>query len=272
MFAFHPEDERDRVVTTVTRMLSGLEESCTVPLETSQGHDVPVETRVSQGRWNGAEALFGICRNSRSDRVLHAAVLALNGALELRDPYTATHVREVTPVAVALAEELRLPPDRVELVRLASELHDIGMLGVPATVLSKPGTLSKAERLLVQEHSVLGYELLKPMEFLGPIPTIVLQHHERLDGSGYPDGLTGDETMLEARIIAVADVVEAMSAHRPYRPAMPFRSAVDEIRKGAGVRYDEHVAGALQALWRRDGIPLEAAHAAARHRRRETDD
>jgi PAS domain S-box-containing protein len=272
VFSFHPEGERDRVVTTVTRMLSGLEESCTVPLQTSQGHDVPVETRVSQGRWNGAEALYGICRNSRSDRVLHAAVLALNGALELRDPYTATHVREVTPVAVALAEELKLPPDRVELVRLASGLHDIGMLGVPATVLSKPGTLSKAERLLVQEHSVLGYDLLKPMEFLGPIPTIVLQHHERLDGSGYPDGLTGDETMFEARIISVADVVEAMSAHRPYRPALPFRSAVDEVRKGAGVRYDEHVAAALLALWRRDGIPLEAAHAAARHRRRETDD
>jgi len=272
VFAFHPQEERDRVVTTVTRMLSGREEICTVPLQTSQGHHVPVETRVSQGRWNGAEALFGICRNSRSDRVLRAAVLALNGALELRDPYTATHVREVTPVAVALAEELRLPPDRVELVRIASELHDIGMLGVPATVLSKPGTLSKAERLLVEEHSVLGYDLLRPMEFLGPIPQIVLQHHERLDGSGYPDGLTRDEIMLEARVIAVADVVEAMSAHRPYRAALPFRSAVDEIRRGAGVLYDAKAAAALQSLWRRDAIPLEAAHAAARHRRRDTDD
>jgi PAS domain S-box-containing protein len=272
VFAFHPEDQRDRVVTTVTRMLSGLEEHCTVPLVTSQGHQVPVETRIAQGRWDGAEALFGICRNSRSDRVLRAAVLALNGALELHDPSTAGHAREVTPVAVALAEEMGLPPDRVELVRIASDLHDIGMLGVPPAVLSKPRPLSRIERLLVQEHSRIGYELLKPMEFLGPIPEIVLQHHERLDGSGYPEGLSGDAILLESRIISVADVIEAMASHRPHREALPFRSAVGEIRRGAGVTFDARVARALQALWKRDGVPLEAAHAAARHRRREEAD
>jgi PAS domain S-box-containing protein len=272
VFELHPGDQRDRVIGVVTRMLSGLEESCTVPLLSSQGHEIPVETRVSHGRWNGAEALFGICRASRSDRVLRAAMLALNGALELRDPYTATHVRGVAPLAEALAVELALPPDRVELVRIAAELHDVGMLGVPATVLSKPGALSPVERLLINEHARYGFDLLRPMEFLGPIPEIVLQHHERLDASGYPEGIGGDEVMLEARIIGVADVVEAMSAHRPYRPALPFRDALAEVRRGAGKCYDVDVAEALQALWRRDGIPLDAAHAAARHRRRATDD
>jgi PAS domain S-box-containing protein len=268
VFDLHPEDERDRVVNTVTRMLSGLEEYCAVPLLTNQGHEVPVETRVSHGRWNGAEALFGICRASRSDRVLRAAVLALNGALELRDPYTAQHVRNMVPLSEALAVEMGLPPDRVELVRIAAELHDIGMLGIPAAVLSRPGPISRAERLLVNEHPGLGYDLLRPMEFLGPIPDIVLQHHERLDGSGYPNGLTRDEILLEARIIGVADVVEAMSAHRAYRPALPFRDALAEIRRGAGQTYDAGVAAAVQSLWKRDGIPLESAHAAARHRRR----
>jgi PAS domain S-box-containing protein len=267
VFDLHPGDQRDRVVNTVTRMLSGMEENCTVPLLTSQGHEIPVETRVSHGRWNGAEALFGICRASRSDRVLRAAVLALNGALEMRDPCTAQHVRNVAPLSDALAVEMGLPPDRVELVRIAAELHDIGVLGIPATILSKAGPLSRAERMLVNEHPGLGYELLRPMEFLGPIPDIVMQHHERLDGSGYPGGLTGDEILLEARIIAVADVVEAMSAHRAYRPALPFRDALAELRRGAGKTYDADAAAAVQSLWKRDEIPLEAAHAAARHRR-----
>jgi PAS domain S-box-containing protein/putative nucleotidyltransferase with HDIG domain len=268
VYGLHPASDRDRVANTVTRMLSGMEEVCTVPLLTSGGHEVPVETRVAQGTWNGADALFGICRNSRSDRVLRAAVGALNGALQLKDAYTASHVQGVTAVAVALAEEMGLPPDRVDLVRIAAELHDIGKLGVPPAVLSKPGQLSPAERLLIEEHSMNGYELLRPMDFLGPIPDIVAQHHERCDGSGYPNGLRADGILLEARVVAVADVVEAMASHRPYRPALPFSSALNEIRQGAGVTYDEDVAAALQELWKRDEIPLEAAHAAARHRRR----
>gem|GEM_PF-1512103 len=268
VFDLHPAEHRDKVANTVTRMLSGLENACYVPLVTSEGHEIPVETRISHGRWNASDALFGICRNSRTDRVLGAAVEALTSALELRDAYTAGHTRDVARVSEALAKELGMSPDRVELVSIAARLHDIGKLAIPGDILSKTTPLSKGEVLVIQEHAQAGYDLLRPMEFLGPIPQIVRQHHERLDGSGYPDGLTGENILLEARIIAVADVVEAMSAHRPYRAARPIRAALNEIADGAGTKYDRDVARALRSLWKKGELPLKAAQAGAKRRRR----
>ena len=259
VFELHPADERDEVANTVTRMLSGLEESCFVPLVTKQGHKIPVETRVAQGRWDSGDALFGICRNSRADRVLSAAVEALTSALELRDAHTAGHAHDVARVSDALANELGMPPDRVDLVRIAAQLHDIGKLGIPSDLLSKSAPLSAAEAMLLQDHSAYGFTLLRPMNFLGPIPEIVRQHHERLDGSGYPDGLVGDDILLEARVIGVADVVETMSAHRATRAALPFRAAVTEIEDGAGTKYDPLVSAALASLWAKDEVPLAAA-------------
>lgn len=271
VFELHPAEHRDQVANTVTRLLSGLEEVCHVPLVTSGGHEIPVETRISHGRWNSSDALFGICRNSRADRVLGAAVEALTSALELRDAYTAGHTRGVAKVSEALAKELGMPPDRVELVSIAARLHDIGKLAIPGDILSKTTPLSKGEALVIREHSQAGYDLLRPMEFLGPIPQIVRQHHERLDGSGYPDGLTGENILLEARVIAVADVVEAMSAHRPYRAARPVHAALNEIADGAGTKYDRDVAQALRSLWQKGELPLEAAQTGAKRRRRPRD-
>ncbi len=259
VFDFHPPDQRDAVANTVTRMLSGLERSCWIPLRTKQGDDVPVETRVAAGTWGAQDALFGICRASRAERVLDATLAAFTSALEIRDPFTSGHSRHVARVAKALAEKLGMLPDHARLVEIAAMLHDVGKLSTPSDILTKPGTLTPGEFAVVKEHSQSSYDLLKPMEFLGPIPQIVLQHHERLDGSGYPNGLVGDDILIEARILAVADVVEAISSHRPDRPALPFRAALNEVEGGGGGRYDRDVADALFALYNAGELPLEAS-------------
>jgi putative nucleotidyltransferase with HDIG domain len=168
----------------------------------------------------------------------------------VRDPYTAAHELRVTQLALAIAAELGLDEERREGLALAGELHDIGKVAVPAEILSKPAALSEIEFTLVRQHAETGREILSTINFRQPVATIVAQHHERLDGSGYPDGLTGDEIMLEARILAVADVVEAMASHRPYRAALPLEKALAEIEAGAGTRYDAGVCAAAIRLFR----------------------
>jgi len=161
--------------------------------------------------------------------------------VEKRDPYTAGHQRRVAKLAQAIAREMRLSEDDCTGIHVAASIHDIGKIYVPAEFLSKPGTLSESERAIIGNHPNVGYDILKDIEFPWPIAEILLQHHERLDGSGYPDGLTGDDIMLEARILAVADVVEAMSSHRPYRPSLGMAPAINEIRQYSGIRYDRSV-------------------------------
>ena len=180
---------------------------------------------------------------------LEGTIQAVAETIETRDPYTAGHQRRVTKLALAIAARLGLPDDRVEGIRVAATLHDIGKMSTPAEILSKPGKLSEKELGLIQEHPKLAHAILEGIAFPWPVADIVLQHHERLDGSGYPEGLAGVDILLEARIIAVADVVEAMSSHRPYRPALGVEEALREIEQNKGTLYDPDVVEACIDLF-----------------------
>jgi PAS domain S-box-containing protein/putative nucleotidyltransferase with HDIG domain len=181
-------------------------------------------------------------------RTVEGAVLAMSQIVETRDPYTAGHERRVAELATAIGRELGLGAAELDGLRLGSLIHDIGKIAVPAEILAKPGRLSPVEFNLIKQHAQAGYEILSVIDFGRPVATMVLQHHERLDGSGYPDGLTGDRLLLETRILSVADVVEAMSSHRPYRAALGADAALAEIREGAGVRYDPDVVAACERV------------------------
>jgi PAS domain S-box-containing protein len=182
-------------------------------------------------------------------KALEGTVSALASVAEVRDPYTAGHQQRVTRLAVAIATEMGLPQEQIEGIHVAGSLHDVGKLYVPAEILSKPGRLSEVEFNLVKIHSQASYDILKNVEFPWPVAQIVLQHHERLDGSGYPQGLKGEDILLEAKILAVADVVEAMASHRPYRPALGIGQALDEISQKSGILYDSKVVDACFRLF-----------------------
>ena len=180
---------------------------------------------------------------------VEGAVEAMGSMIAARDPYTAGHERRVTQLAVAIGEAVGLTPAAVDGLRLAGLVHDIGKLSVPAEILTKPSRLTEVEFELIKVHPQAAYDMLASIDFEQPVAAIVLQHHERLDGSGYPAGLTGDESMPEARILAVADVVEAMASHRPYRAALGTEAALAEVRSGAGTRYDTDAAAACAELF-----------------------
>ena len=175
---------------------------------------------------------------------------------EMRDPYTAGHEKRVAEIAVAISAELGFDGSRQEGMRIAGCLHDIGKINIPAEILSKPGKLTDIEYSLVKGHAQAGYDVLAHVDFPWPMAEVVLQHHERLDGTGYPRGLKGEEIIIEARILAVADVVESMSSHRPYRAALGIDKALDEIKHGRGVAYDVTVVDACLKLFNEKGYQL----------------
>jgi PAS domain S-box-containing protein len=209
-------------------------------------------------------AVFGVCRDITERRQsaeslqrsydqlrenLIATVNTLASTIEMRDPYTAGHQRRVTILACAIAEEMGLTEDQFDGLRLAGLIHDLGKINVPAEILSKPGRINEIEFSLIRYHPQICHDILKTIELPWPVAKIVLQHHERLDGSGYPQGLQGDEIMTESRILAVADVVEAMASHRPYRPALGIELAFEEITKNRGILYDPEVVDACVRLF-----------------------
>ena len=175
-------------------------------------------------------------------------VQAMALTVERRDPYTAGHQRRVSDLARGVAAEMALPTHQIDGIRMAGLIHDLGKICVPAEILSKPGQLTEIEHTLIQDHPQVGYEILKEIEFPWPVAQIVLQHHERIDGSGYPVGLTGYDIIIEAKTLAVADVVEAMASHRPYRPTLGHDMALEEISQNRGVLYDPDVVDACMKL------------------------
>lgn len=198
-------------------------------------------------------SVFGVCRDvtdrkraeahlqqsyDQLQETLIATVNTLASTIEMRDPYTAGHQRRVTILACAIAEEMGLANDQFDGLRMASLIHDLGKINVPAEILSKPGKINEIEFSIIRYHPQICYDILKKIELPWPVAKIVLHHHERLDGSGYPQGLKGDEIILEAKILGVADVVEAMASHRPYRPALGIKIALEEITKNRDILYD----------------------------------
>jgi PAS domain S-box-containing protein/putative nucleotidyltransferase with HDIG domain len=185
--------------------------------------------------------------NARLERVLKSVTGLIGKVVETRDPYTQGHEEGVARISRLIAAEMGLPADQVDGVEVAGLVHDVGKLSVPAEILTKPGTLTDAERELIKGHSQCGYEILKDIDFDWPVADIVLQHHERMDGSGYPGGLRGDAISVAARILMAADVIDAMGAHRPYRPALGIEAAMTEITSHPE-QYDQQVVAACERL------------------------
>jgi len=191
-------------------------------------------------------------------KAVSSTIQVIVSTLEARDPYTAGHQIRVADLTRAIATEMNFSKDRIEGVFMAASIHDIGKLSVPAEILSKPGKLTETEFSLIKEHSKKSYEILKNVESPWPLAEIVYQHHERMDGSGYPRNLKGDAILMEARIMAVADVVEAMASHRPYRPALGVDAALEEIEDNKGTLYDAHVVDVCLRLFREKGYQLQS--------------
>jgi putative nucleotidyltransferase with HDIG domain len=183
-------------------------------------------------------------------KTLGAIIQAFEHTIEIRDPYTAGHQRRVADLARAIATEIGLSQDMIDGIRIAGIIHDIGKIYIPAEILSSPRSLTAMEFNLVKSHPQVGYDLLKAIEFPWPVAMIIKQHHERIDGSGYPKNLKGKDIMIEAKILAVADVVEAMASHRPYRPALGLDKALDEIRKNSGILYDTRIVNACLKIFK----------------------
>ena len=193
----------------------------------------------------------------RLRKAVGTTIQVMVSAVETRDPYTAGHQVRSSNIARAIATEMGLSPEKIEAIRMAGPIHDIGKLSVPAEILSKPTKLTSIEFSLIKEHALTGYEMLKDVESPWPLAEIVYQHHERMDGSGYPRNLKGDDIIMEARIMAVADVVESMASYRPYRPALGINAALEEIEKNKGILYDDAVADACLRLFKEKKYKLD---------------
>ena len=189
-------------------------------------------------------------RTAELQQTLSGVIYALTMIVEYRDPYTAGHQQRVSDLAHAIAKEMGFSRDKIMGIRMAGVLHDIGKIAIPAEILSKPSRLSKTEFDLIKNHSQTGYDILKSIKFPWPLSQIVLQHHERMDGSGYPNGLLGKEILIEARILGIADVVEAMASHRPYRAALGIDKALEEISNNKGKLYDTEAANACLKIFK----------------------
>ncbi len=194
---------------------------------------------------------------ARTRKALAATVQAISFIVETRDPYTAGHQRRVADLARNIAQKMGLPKEQIDGIKMAGIIHDIGKISIPAEILSMPRKLSDIEFNFIKTHVQAGYDILKDIEFPWPIARMVLEHHERMNGSGYPQGLAGDNLLLESRILSVADVVEAIASHRPYRPSLGIDEALKEITGNKGVLYDPRVVDACLRLFREKGYKLE---------------
>jgi|GEM_PF-1172515 len=211
-----------------------------------------VENDITEIKRQEIEALK---QRNRFRRLTEGIIKTLSHIIELKEPYTAGHQSRVAEIAYLVGKEMGLDEDRLTTLRYAGLLHDIGKLIIPIEILNKPSKLTESEFNLIKQHPSFSYEILKDIEFEGPVAEIVLQHHERLDGSGYPKGLKNGEILLEARIIACADVYEAMTSHRPYRPALSPKEALRELKEKAGILYDPEVVRIMEKLYLEGKLP-----------------
>jgi PAS domain S-box-containing protein/putative nucleotidyltransferase with HDIG domain len=217
--------------------------------------DILLKIGMIPGTKKSITSLMDITKHKISEerlkKTMDAAIDTISKIVEAKDPYTAGHQKNVSQIATFIAREMKLPQEKIEGIRIASLIHDIGKISIPAEILSKPTTLSDIEFSLIKVHSQIGYDILKSIDFSYPVASVILQHHERLDGSGYPNNLKGDEILLEAKIIGVADVVEAMSSHRPYRPSLGMDAALEEISENKGGLYDSEVVDTCLNLFKK---------------------
>lgn len=200
----------------------------------------------------------------RFQKAMEGSVQAIALAVEMRDPYTAGHQSRAADLACAIAGIMNLAEDRIYGLKMASVIHDLGKLTIPGEILCKPGRLSGPEYAMIKTHVQSGYDILRKIDFPWPLADIVLQHHERLDGSGYPRGLSGDDILLEARILSVADVFETIGSHRPYRPSLGIQKAINELAENSGRLYDPDVVSACLKLINEMGYRLEGTQKAAK--------
>jgi PAS domain S-box-containing protein/putative nucleotidyltransferase with HDIG domain len=235
------------------------------------GAHIPVEVNSSIIDIGGKQFVLSVARDiterkraeerlresfTKLAKTFEQTVESLASIAEMRDPYTAGHQVRVAKLACEIASEIGMSEEQVNAIRTAALIHDIGKIIVPSEILNKPGTLSVLERSFVEAHAQASYEVLKTIEFEFPIAEIILQHHEKLDGSGYPQGLSGDSILKEARVLTVADIVEAMASYRPYRPALPLKTALEEISSHRGTLYDADVVDACLRLFLEKGLSL----------------
>jgi putative nucleotidyltransferase with HDIG domain len=235
-------------VVCETAVIPLCDERGTITAVCGVSHDITKHKQAAQELQNSFDKLR---------ETLIVTVNTLASTVEMRDPYTAGHQRRVTILACAIAEEMDLPEKQFDGLRLAGLVHDIGKFNVPVEILNKPGRITETEMNIIKTHAEAGYNVLKEIEFPWPVARIVLQHHERLDGSGYPQGLKDDGIMPEAKILAVADVVEAMASHRPYRPALGIEAALHEIIMNKGILYDPDATDICARLFTVKGFALK---------------
>ncbi len=244
MAAFLAERDNSRMTARIRALLTGEAQSAPnrFAIRTRSGDILDVLGQAATVTWDGKPALICVIidhsEQRRIERAMQHTIEALGGMVELRDPYTAGHQRRVAKLACAIAEKLEMTESQIDGLRVASAVHDIGKIQVPSEILNKPGPLSAVEYQIVQQHAEAGFSILKGIEFPWPVAEVVLQHHERLEGSGYPRGLTGDAILPEAKVLAVADVVDSMTAHRPYREQRGLKAALEEIESQKGKLYD----------------------------------
>ncbi|TSA56475.1 MAG: HD-GYP domain-containing protein [Planctomycetaceae bacterium] len=234
---------------------------------------ITVEMRVVETKWEGEKVNLASLRNisdrkemeeklkdslERTRKILGGTIMTVSMMVEIRDPYTAGHQHRVADLARSIATEMNLSNQAIEGIRISGSIHDVGKISIPAEILNKPGQLSKEEIRMIKTHPQVGYDILKTIDFPYPVAKFVLQHHERIDGSGYPAGLSGKDITKEAKLLAVADVVEAMSSHRPYRPSLGINKALEEISKNRGVLYDAGAVDACLKLFSEKGYKLSA--------------
>ena len=233
------------------------------------GEIIPVKVKNTRIVYCGCDAILSISHDITIDldlertereksRILRenlgGVILAIANAVEVRDSYTAGHQQRVSNLARKIANHMGLSPNKIEGIRIAASIHDIGKIAIPSDILNKSHHLMDVEFELIKHHTNIGFQILSTIEFPWPVAAIILQHHEYIDGSGYPLGLEGSMMLIESKVVCVADVVEAMSTHRPYRPALGIKAAIEEINKYKGIRFDPEVVDACTELYRNGDI------------------